>query len=456
MRLGNKISVYSIVSCIIFTCAASLTQGQTTYVSQDFSSSTTVGDYANSTSPNSGQFNFISNGGGSVAISDGELEFVKSVSGGGVLARSTDFSPVPSVLLVQFDLTVPTSAAVQTTAARFSIGQNFTSSTAAPANGDIHSVLGVNFVGTSGGFSLRNIGSGTNSATFTGQRTIRWYINNSGSTYTYTAPDGTTETLANDAADIYVGTTRVFNEVAATTATVALTDFKFTFNGGSGAVNGSIKIDNISITAPADTPLPVEFSHFDITLLKDLSVQLRWETASELNNAGFEVYRSDDNTENSFKKIASYLTDENLRGLGTSPYGKNYTYIDKAENLTPGHQYFYKLVNVDFDGTRTEQEGKNIAVVSDESAIISDSFASSPNPARDEVNIGFTLAESNEVTIVVYNSLGQIAAVLAQDEMRSAGAHTIQYPTATLPVGIYTIYVMTADRTFTRSLSIVH
>jgi hypothetical protein len=424
---------------------------QTTYLSQDFSGSSTVSDYVSST-PNSGQFNAISNSSGTVAISGGQLGFTRtSASGSGIIARTTDFSPEPQVLKVQFDLTVDSSSMSQTSAATLQIGQGFTTSTAVPANSNIHSKIGINFTGNNGEFSLRNIGSSTSSSVFSGQQTITWYINNSGTTYSYTAPDGSSQSLANDAADVYVGTTNVFNDIAATTGTVALTDFKFVFNGGSGSALGGLRLDNISITSPADAPLPVEFGGFELTALPNSSIQLSWATASELNNAGFEIYRSESN-DKAFKKIASYETNSELIGMGTNAYGKKYSFIDNSDFLQSGNTYWYKVVSVDFDGTRNSHEAKSIEYNSFQNIDLKSSAYIYPNPTADYINISFSIAEDQKITVIMSDITGKT--VYSTQEDHPSGNVHISISTGAFPLGIYNVVIKTRDNIYTHIINV--
>jgi hypothetical protein len=75
-------------------------------------------------------------------------------------------------------------------------------------------------------------------------------------------------------------------------------------------------------------------------------VRVEWETASEVDNLGFNLYRST-------KKDGSYikLNKSLIPGLLSSPTGRKYTYDDKK--VTKGKLYYYKLEDIDLSGTRT-------------------------------------------------------------------------------------------------------
>lgn len=70
-------------------------------------------------------------------------------------------------------------------------------------------------------------------------------------------------------------------------------------------------------------------------------VQLDWETATELNNAGFFVQRS-------LQENQGYtrIHDELIPAQGSSITGASYQYVDAG--LTNGTQYWYRLESIDF------------------------------------------------------------------------------------------------------------
>ena len=75
-------------------------------------------------------------------------------------------------------------------------------------------------------------------------------------------------------------------------------------------------------------------------------VKVDWETASEINNLGFNLYRST-KKEGRYTKLNKSL----IPGLISSPSGKSYTHLDK--NVRKGKLYYYKLEDIDLSGKRT-------------------------------------------------------------------------------------------------------
>ena len=90
--------------------------------------------------------------------------------------------------------------------------------------------------------------------------------------------------------------------------------------------------------------LPVELSSFRPTL-EDGKVVIRWTTQSELDNAGFNIYRSE--TRNGeFKQVNAQL----IEGAGTTGERNTYKWVDTSAK--PGVVYYYQIEDVSFAGER--------------------------------------------------------------------------------------------------------
>ena len=234
--------------CIIWLILVISEKSYGQLLMQNFSSSTTVSDYVSAT-PNNTQFTSISaTAGSTVSIVGERLEFVRATGGEGWFSRSVSFSTVPTTLMVQFNMEAMTTGGAQTTACLVKVGDGLNDiGTPLDPNTNIFARFGINFTATAGQFSLRNIDAGTNSANFTGKQTITFVMNKSGASLTYVAPTGANKTLANNAYDVYIGTTLFINAGAALTPSVNLANFKFNFR--STVNNTSIRIDNIYINS---------------------------------------------------------------------------------------------------------------------------------------------------------------------------------------------------------------
>ena len=73
----------------------------------------------------------------------------------------------------------------------------------------------------------------------------------------------------------------------------------------------------------------------------DSQVTLQWKTESEIDNAGFNVWRAE------FEKINASL----IPAKGSPTEGASYTYVDK--NVQNRNTYLYKLEDIDLSGKST-------------------------------------------------------------------------------------------------------
>ena len=99
------------------------------------------------------------------------------------------------------------------------------------------------------------------------------------------------------------------------------------------------------ISSPGQTvgsPLPVSLSYFRPTL-ENGEVVIRWTTESELDNAGFNILRSDSRN-GEFKQVNSEL----VQGAGTTGERNTYKWVDETAKL--GVVYYYQIEDVSFAG----------------------------------------------------------------------------------------------------------
>jgi hypothetical protein len=90
-------------------------------------------------------------------------------------------------------------------------------------------------------------------------------------------------------------------------------------------------------TGSSSVPLPVTLIRFDAKRMNDIAVLLTWETATEINNKGFEVEQSEDGL--TYEKIAF------IDGRGNSTSLNNY----HLSFINPNDVYV-RLKQVDMDG----------------------------------------------------------------------------------------------------------
>ena len=188
------------------------------------------------------------------------------------------------------------------------------------------------------------------------------------------------------------------------------------------------------ISGMTDLPLPIQLSSFEATA-GDGRVNLLWRTASELNNLGFEIYRSL-NTSGPYSIIDSYISNEGLVGAGNSNQEKVYEFLDI--NVSNGNSYYYKIGDVDYTGLRTLHGPilvKPIAQLSEPPAVsdIPDNYklyTNYPNPFNPETSIRVDIPTSRESSqyaeITVHNNVGSLVKRLFSGTL-SAGTHHFKW-----------------------------
>jgi hypothetical protein len=177
---------------------------------------------------------------------------------------------------------------------------------------------------------------------------------------------------------------------------------------------------------PEDISLPVELSSFTLKN-SDHGILIEWITQSEFENEGFELFRRD-TTEENYYLISSYQTDPSLVGLGNSTQGKSYSFLDSHVNN--GMTYYYKLVDVDINGKRTEHGPMEILVGSGSNnslaGVAADQFylfPNFPNPFNAGTYIAFNLPDRKngdiKTRVLVYNMVGEEVRTLLDDNLAS-------------------------------------
>jgi hypothetical protein len=103
--------------------------------------------------------------------------------------------------------------------------------------------------------------------------------------------------------------------------------------------------DYVSFSPWLNQPTVVDLAFFSVKGFED-RVVLEWRTASELNNAGFHLWRSE--IENG---QYTRLTPTLKPAEGGATYGATYRYDDQEVDI--GETYYYRLQTIDYAGKKT-------------------------------------------------------------------------------------------------------
>lgn len=135
-------------------------------------------------------------------------------------------------------------------------------------------------------------------------------------------------------------------------------------------------INSLLLAEPA--PFPVNWSGFEINQEQGI-VDVAWSTAQETNNDYFLVERATESEE--------WVAITTVDAAGDSDHEQSYQFID---NFPPTGEVFYRIKQVDIDGT--------YAYTSTKSIMVDAGISLSPNPTSDQIQIaGITGAWEGEI-----------------------------------------------------------
>ena len=161
--------------------------------------------------------------------------------------------------------------------------------------------------------------------------------------------------------------------------------------------------------------VPVELSSFSARSLNH-QVVLEWVTQSETENLGFHLLRSDVES-----GPYTQITQAMVKGAGTSATSHHYQYQD----LSAGESktYYYKLVDVDYNGRLSLHGPINVTVELPTVNLLEQNY---PNPFNPTTKIRFILKEQGAASLTIYNIKGELVRELVSTQL-NAGAHIVEW-----------------------------
>jgi len=173
-----------------------------------------------------------------------------------------------------------------------------------------------------------------------------------------------------------------------------------------------------------EDPLPVEMISFTAVAQKT-SAQLKWSTATEVNNYGFEIER---------RTIASSVWAKVgfIAGNGTSNVAHNYTYADN--NLSAG-RYVYRLKQIDNDGVYKYSASTEVMIAGLPKEL--KLYCNYPNPFNPSTKVQFTIPENGNVRLRVYNVIGREVATLFDGAAEAGNVYTANFDGSRMASGLY-------------------
>jgi hypothetical protein len=271
--------------------------------------------------------------------------------------------------------------------------------------------------------------------TFTSQ--YRFVITASGFTFT-SAELRFNRTQIPNAGITNAGTVRVYRRP--TPSTGAFSILPNAFNSSfPDEVRATTTAFGEFILGSNDNSLPVELVAFTARNTAE-GVQLTWRTASEQNNAGFEVQRRSE-------KASEWQVLGFVRGAGTTAEAQSYTFLDKSAS----GKVQYRLKQIDFDG---QFEYSNVIEVD---AGLPKVFAleqNYPNPFNPSTVMSYQLPVASNVSLKVYDVLGREVATLVNGR-QEAGRYSVSFNAASFASGVYFYRLQAGNFVQTKKMMLV-
>ncbi|MFH1196690.1 MAG: T9SS type A sorting domain-containing protein [bacterium] len=196
-----------------------------------------------------------------------------------------------------------------------------------------------------------------------------------------------------------------------------------------------------------DGATPVELTSFSATSIND-GVKLEWETATELNNRGFEIQKEVGSNEygvsSNWQKIGF------VEGNGTISSTSSYSFIDKS--VSPG-SYYYRLKQIDYDGTFSYSD--EVEVTCNLALSTFELLQNYPNPFNPSTVISYQLSVNSHVSLKIFDVLGREISTLV-DEQKEAGKYSMNFNAVTdgvgLAGGVYFYVLTTSEGSISRKM----
>lgn len=204
-----------------------------------------------------------------------------------------------------------------------------------------------------------------------------------------------------------------------------ISNYTASYTTGNGFSDGIFASQGTALVGFTNV-LPVELTSFTADV-EDNKVKLYWETATEINNYGFDVERqisSNQHSSDNWEKIGF------VNGSGNSNNAQSYQFTDK--NLFGGSKFSYRLKQIDADGSFKYSDEIELEII----PIKYELLQNYPNPFNPSTIITWQLPMDSHITLKVYDVLGNEIATLVNEE-KNAGVYEVEFSASSISSGVY-------------------
>jgi hypothetical protein len=200
----------------------------------------------------------------------------------------------------------------------------------------------------------------------------------------------------------------------------------------------ALSIDALRV-ATSWSELPVELVSFDWHT-NGRDVVLEWQTASEVNNAGFSVETRRTDTWEALGFVP---------GAGSTQTPRRYTF--KVERLLPGVHSF-RLQQIDLDGTSTYGPEIEVSVGVPGSFLLTAAY---PNPFNPYTTFSLSVATAQHVQVRLFDVGGKLVSTLHDGTLEASTTQQFRILGEGLPSGTYLYEARGETFLVTRSVVLV-
>jgi len=200
------------------------------------------------------------------------------------------------------------------------------------------------------------------------------------------------------------------------------------------------------VFASDSNPLPVELARFEGAVVEEegtdnSAVRLRWATASEESNTGFQVQR--------LAEGGSWTDLQFVEGAGTTSEPQTYRFAD-ADLPYAADSLRYRLKQIDIDGTTSLTEPITVARGGPGGLEL---LGTAPNPASRQVTVRYGIPEATasetggSARLGLYDLLGrEVRSVRLDGRGMAAGRDETALDVSGLPRGVYLLRLEAGGR----------
>ena len=261
----------------------------------------------------------------------------------------------------------------------------------------------------------------------------------SGNTWTlaYTLGTGASSTVGARSLSVNWGGTNpliiAITAEASANRVISITDIGSTSTATTLATAGTNTVYRGVSFTPGTNLLPVKYNSFTAVSTPNGN-QLKWSTASEVNNHRFDIERSVNG--------GDFVLIGMVKGNGNSSRVNNYSFTDV--DVAAGTAC-YRLSQVDFNGA--SELSKTVCVTTDKTKAAA--VSTTPNPFSDKITVAYSTDNTSNVTFEVIDMIGKVH-YSATEQVK--GEHAFTVNTSALPQGVYFIRITNGDEVKTQRI----